>query len=286
LLNKKSKILILIFILLFILIVLLAYINKDNNKEDVPDEVKIDKPNDLIEITPNQYNKYIISTIPEERILVYIFNNYKDQELYEVEAAFENLDKSYRNLKFDDNFKNFSTYLQNKKNQIRKSSISSYSVSEYDDYKQYIIQDEFDNYYIFNETATMKYTVLLDTYTIDLPQFIEKYEKATTEEKVALNIDKIKQAINSGDYNYVYSKLNTTFKNNNYETVEKLGKYFKNELPDNINIEYKDFTNKGETYIYNIVITDLLGESSDSVNMQILMKLKDNRDYEISFSIK
>ncbi len=284
--NKKSKILILIFILLFILIVLLAYINKDNNKEDVPDEVKIDKPNDLIEITPNQYNKYIISTIPEERILVYIFNNYKDQELYEVEAAFENLDKSYRNLKFDDNFKNFSTYLQNKKNQIRKSSISSYSVSEYDDYKQYIIQDEFDNYYIFNETATMKYTVLLDTYTIDLPQFIEKYEKATTEEKVALNIDKIKQAINSGDYNYVYSKLNTTFKNNNYETVEKLGKYFKNELPDNINIEYKDFTNKGETYIYNIVITDLLGESSDSVNMQILMKLKDNRDYEISFSIK
>ena len=45
-------------------------------------------------------------------------------------------------------------------------------------------------------------------------------------------------------------------------------------------------TNEGETYIYNVELTDLLGKTDKTINMQILMQLKDDRDFVMSFSIK
>ena len=36
----------------------------------------------------------------------------------------------------------------------------------------------------------MKYTVILDTYTIDLPEYIEKYNKANDQQKTAYCINK------------------------------------------------------------------------------------------------
>lgn len=51
----------------------------------------------------------------------------------------------------------------------------------------------------------MNFTVILDTYTIDLPEFTEKYTKASDEEKVLLNIQKGFTAINDKDYRYVYN---------------------------------------------------------------------------------
>jgi hypothetical protein len=46
----------------------------------------------------------------------------------------------------------------------------------------------------------MDYKLILDEYTIDLPEFTEKYKKAAPQEKVGMNIEKIISAINNKDY--------------------------------------------------------------------------------------
>ena len=126
----------------------------------------------------------------------------------------------------------------------------------------------------------------MDEYSIDIAQFTETYDKAKTQEKVFLNIEKIKQALNTKDYEFVFSKLNTKFRNNNFNKVSDLEKYLSDKLPEFIKIDYQEFSNEGETYIYSLNITDLMGETDKTAYMQIVMKLKEDRDFEMSFSIK
>ena len=59
--------------------------------------------------------------------------------------------------------------------------LKSYKIDKNNDYTQYVLIDNLENYYIFRETSVMDYTVILDTYTIDLPEFLEKYENAKYE---------------------------------------------------------------------------------------------------------
>ena len=123
-------------------------------------------------------------------------------------------------------------------------------------------------------------------YTLDIPQLNEKYDEANEKGKCILNIEKVKQALNSGDYKYIYGKLNEQFKNKNYSTLSAFENYMKSNLNKYNKIEYKEFKNEGETYIYNVELTDLLGKTDKTINMQILMQLKDDRDFVMSFSIK
>ena len=54
------------------------------------------------------------------------------------------------------------------------------------------------------ESNITNYEVVLDTYTIDLPEFLEKYNKNSDEIKCGMNIQKLFDAINDEDYSYVY----------------------------------------------------------------------------------
>ena len=65
---------------------------------------------------------------------------------------------------------------------------------------RYVCKDGKDNFYIFNVNKVLDYTVVLDTYTVDLPEFTEKYNKVNAQEKVALNINKVITALNNKDY--------------------------------------------------------------------------------------
>ena len=79
---------------------------------------------------------------------------------------------------------------------------------------RYFCIDQNNNYYIFDQKSIMNFELILDSYTIDLPEFIEVYYVAEAPEKVALNIQKTFDALNCKDYNYVYSKLSEGFKKN------------------------------------------------------------------------
>ena len=63
--------------------------------------------------------------------------------------------------------------------QIYKLNVKKYQIENYDSYKQYICVDQDSNYYIINETNPGQYELILDIYTIDIPIYIEEYNKAT-----------------------------------------------------------------------------------------------------------
>lgn len=236
-------------------------------------------------IASNGYNSYIYQVADEETIAKDLFENYKNNLIYDIERAYELLDGEYRDKKFG-NIDNFKNYIKNNRNKITKMYITNYKNQSYNDYNQYMCLDNNKDYYIFDITSMTNYKVLLDVYTKDLPEFIEKYNSSNDQEKVLLNIEKIKQAINAKDYKYVYSKLAQSFRDNKYKTEEELKNYLNNNVYDYIEIQYNNFHNEGETYIYDVVIKNLMNESDKGINMQIIMQLKDNRDFVMSFSIK
>ena len=236
-------------------------------------------------IASNENNNIYQLSISDESMAKIYFNTYKDSFIDDFEYAYNHLDEEYKNKKFAE-FEDFKEFIEENREDIFKNNLLKWKREPYEDYTQFICQDDKGRYYIFKETAPMQYTVVLDTYTIDIPQFIEKYDACNPQEKVVLNIEKIKQALNSGDYSYVYSKLADSFKNNKYKTEKEFSEYMENAIYNNFDMKYKEFSNEGEIYIYNVEIKNLDNEEDKIINMQIIMQLKEERDFVMSFSIK
>ena len=125
--------------------------------------------------------------------------------LNDTKIAYQKLDSEYAEKKFGQ-YSNFESYVNNNKNNIIVASIDKYQVVENKNGKEYVCVDENGKYYIFMEEEVGKYSVVLDTYTIDLPEFIEKYNSANEKTKVGLNIQKVFDAINNEDYETIYCK--------------------------------------------------------------------------------
>lgn len=252
------------------------------DKEEL-ENMKIDYTIESINQKGNNIFSGVKST--QEAIAEDYFLNYKNIMLSDVNLAYSYLNKDYSERRFK-SVDEFKEYVKNHKEIFEKISMQQYGVIYYDNYFQYICMDQFGNYYIFNENATMDFNVLLDCYTIEFTEFTEKYDSTNEKGKCVLNIEKIKQALNSGDYRYVYNKLAESFKNNKYKTQQEFENYIKKAIYSNINIEYGDFSNEGSTYIYDIKITDASNAENAIINMQIIMQLKEDRDFIMSFSIK
>jgi hypothetical protein len=264
--------------------------NKNNTfsiqpAKDKNDLNSIEIKNDITTIEENDNNYFSNKDLTQEDTALEYFSNYKNIILSDSELAYSYLDNDYKQKRFG-NIDSFNNYIKENRKLLEQMRMQKYEIIYYDDYIEYICIDQYNNTYIFNEKDPLKYSALLDIYTTDLQKFTEKYDSSTTQEKVLLNIEKIKQAINSGDYSYAYSKLDEQFKKNNYKTENIFEEYLKNNLFKYNKIDYRNFTNQGNVYIYNIIVKDLIGESNKEVNMQIIMQLKDNRDFVMSFSIK
>ena len=260
------------------------------DKVNIGDNVK----NDIGEVANNGYN--IIKTVSAEDSTVAkeIFYNYKNSILYDTENAYQMLEETYREKKFGD-LEEYKRYVQNNYDNIKNSVVNQYQVVEYDDIKEYVCLDQNSNYYIFDILADGNYKVYLDTYTIDLPQFTEKYNKANAQEKVALNINKFIAALNAQDYGYIYSKLADSFKNNYFENEESLKEYLVNNLYENNEVEFEDFAQEGTIYTYKIKVTKIIledekeryyGKNAPSQNVNIVMQLNEGTDFIMSFSIE
>ena len=106
------------------------------------------------------------------------------------------------------------------------------------------------------------------------------------QERVAINIQKVVAALNNKDYRYVYSKLAEEFRANKYPTLESFESYISTKIYGNPQVKFGEFKNEGEIYIYDITLGESRASAGDPVNMQIIMKLTENRDFVMSFNIK
>ena len=53
--------------------------------------------------------------------------------------------------------------------------LSKLQVNYFDDEKQYVAYSNYSDYYIFQVKDVMDFSVLLDQYLVDIPQFVTKY---------------------------------------------------------------------------------------------------------------
>lgn len=269
---------------------------------------KAQSKNKVIEETT--YNKFKITTVNDEDIAKKYFRNLIYDLLHNTQETYNMLENEYKIKRFStlENFQNFinekssnllsmdmysikhleefeneelyNEYLRN----LKQVGLNKYHIKKYTNYTQYVCIDDYNNCYIFNETSPMNYTVLLDTYTVDLPEFIEKYNNSTTEEKILLNIQKCFEAINNKDYNYVYNKLDETFKANNFGSIERFEEYIKNNFFEQNEVTASNPQKQDDIYLYDITIKNALNATQK--NKTFVMKLKEGTDFVMSFNIE
>lgn len=240
---------------------------------------------DIEKIENNTYNKYTYNIIDDETHSSNLFKDYINGLIYNTRYIYNKLNEEYRETKFG-SFAEFTSYVEDNYYKLITPVLNSYQRTEEEDYTQYVLLASNEKYYIFYETAIMQYELILDTYTIDIPEFTERYNSVTTQEKVILNINKFMLAINDGDYKYVYRVLADSFKTNNFPTYESFETYMKNTFFEENEFDYVEFGDEGGTYYtYRVNITDASETSSNTISKTFIMLLGEGTDFELSFNV-
>lgn len=255
----------------------------ENGQYNDINEIQLEN-DDNFTIEANYYNQFTEEQVNYEYLAKQYVNSYKTLSLVKPEFMYELIDEEYRNAKFG-NLEQFEKYIEDNRENIQKINLQKFRVDNSEDYIQYICIDQNGRYYIFDETAIMDYKVILDIYTIDLPEFTQEYNNSTDAEKVLLNIQKVFSAINDGDYNYVYNKLDNTFRQNNFPTLESFETYITQNFYENNSIAYSNYQTSGNLHIYEISITNTNDENSTTITKNFIMQLLDGTDFVMSFSV-
>ena len=263
-------------------------------------------------IEKNNYNTQEDVTVSEKNVLDKYFDNYIYELMYRPEEAYSRLNEEYRIAKFTD-YNDFLNYINVHNSEITQMDIKSaktledfatedeyneymanyelkginlYKIEEKEEYKQYVCIDDFGNYYIFRENGVNDYDILLDTYTIDLPEFLEQYNNSNRKDKVLYNVQKIMDALNSKDYRYVYNKMDETFRNNNYKTLEEFEQYIQNSIFEKNTVGYTNYAESGDISTVDLKLQDKTETEDGIYTMTVAMQLKEGTDFVMSFTMK
>lgn len=246
------------------------------------DEITVTKFEETI--TKKENNIFTYPTMTNEDVVREYLSLYKKITLGSPKIMYNLLDEEYRDTRFGSLAK-YKEYVEQNLQDIKTAMVDKYQIVEQDEYTQYIIIDKKGNYYIFNEKEVMDYSVILDTYTIDTPQFIEKYNSANAQGRMALNLQKFFDAIENNDYNYAYNCLSEGFKNNNFASLESFEAYIRGICYSDLEIEYEEFEEKSGLYTYKIIITNLDDNNPSTIQKTFIMQLNEGTDFELSFDI-
>lgn len=270
--------------------------------------VNVDKER-IKAIEKNKYNKVIIRKVTSEGIAEDYFYDYIEKMLYNTQDAYNLLDNEYRkknfptykdfenyvinnkvilesldhnNLKSATEFKSYNDY-ENYYNEVMKYKMEEYAAISNNGIKTYIYKDSYKKYYIFKVSAAMKYTVMLDNYTIPTEDFIQTYNESSEVEKVVLNIKRFYMGIDDKNYGYSYSVLSESFKGNKYPTKDAFVQYAKQNFFEENEIEYISCEKQNGLYIYKIKIKDATGKNTETKTLNMIVKLNNGTDFEMSF---
>lgn len=236
------------------------------------------------EIQGNDYNRYQQKVFSNQDMAKEYFNSFRINMQYDPEYIYNNLDKEYSKKRFD-TYESFKKYVEKNKSLIEKEQLAKYKVNKYDDYTEYILIDKNENYYIIRETATMQYSLILDTYTLDLPEYVEKYNQSIDRQKVVYCITRFTKAVNDENYKFAYSMLAESFKNNYFKTQQDFENYAKQNFLGRSKLSFFSFKNEGDVYCTYSVTLSNKDDENNKVDKTFVVKLKEGTDFELSFNV-
>lgn len=247
------------------------------------DDVEIINDNKAIE--KNDNNMVVEAKISTEYLCQKYMEYYKRILLSSTGLAYKYLDNDYKEKRFGD-YETFKKYVQDNKEKIIGINLKEFFVEYYEGYSEYVCKDKYDNLYIFDEKGILDYTLKLDTYTIPTEKFKETYEEAEDYKKVQMNIDKFFQMINRQDYKNAYNCLAESFKNNYFKSEDEFTQYAKNKFFTYNKITFQSYEQKGnKLYIFKIKLEDITGENTDKKEIQVIMQLNEDLNFEMAFGM-
>lgn len=240
-----------------------------------------------VSIQSNEYNDISLEeTVNDLTVIRIYFDDYKFKAINKPEEAFNLLDAKYKKAKFDDNVNAYKQYVKDNTNQIQDANIIKHGITTLENgNKQYIIIDNFDNYYKFTETGINKYIVVLDNYTLQTDEETKKYNKLSSQEKAVSNVDKVMKLINEKNYSTVYNYLNSEFKNTYFPTLDRFTNYMKQNFFDNNIVGQMTVGNQGDNYIVTVPYKEFLSSAAEEKEVVFLVRLKEGTNFELSINI-
>ena len=255
--------------------------------ENAKNNVVSTKYNQDIVIQSNAYNGIILEEITTDLSVMRIyFDDYKFKAINKPEEAFYLLDADYRTKKFDNNVNAYKQYIKNNLEQLQDANIMKHGITTLENgNKEYIIIDNFNNYYKFTETGVNEYIVILDNYTLQTDETTQKYNKLTSQEKAVTNVDKVMKLINEKSYSTVYGYLNNEFKNMYFPTLDSFANYIEQNFSDNNIVGQMTVGNQGDNYIVTVPYKEFLSAQAEEKEVIFLVKLKEGTNFELSINM-
>lgn len=237
-------------------------------------------------VEKNDFNTFKYKNTDSQTVAMDYFNNYKKLLSNNAEALYNVLDEEYREKRFG-SLEDFQQYLNSNREELEGANVSSYLVNNYENYTEYVCKDQYENLYIFRATAVMKYSLLLDTYTITTDEFKQQYQNSSNENKVKLNVDKWFDMINNRDYKNAFNYLDETFRTNNLKNdPNTFEAYMREQYPLHYQVLYGEITERNGTYVQSIKLKDITGEDSTEYMLDIIMQLQDDMNFVMSFTMQ
>lgn len=253
------------------------FMKKEKYNKDRTDEVKLDDSN----IEQNDYNTFIYSSSNNQSIAIQYFSDLKEKMKNDRKMLYDILDKEYKEKRFD-NYEKFYNYLNNLNERIDRLDVSKFKFLD----NRIKIIDNYNNMYTFEIGDFMKYSIVMDDYTIEDNEFNEIYDKLSDANKVSVNIQKFIKMLNLKDYESAYKLLDSNFKKNNYPSIEAFKKYVEKNLFDYSKITAVNNSNKtGNYYITSLDLEDGESENIRKKQITIIMQLLEGTDFVMSFSM-
>lgn len=246
-------------------------------------EIELQEYNDTIE--KNNYNILKYTTYKDDKITQKYFDYYKEIVHYDKDEIYNLLDDEYKNKRFGSK-EVFSKYIDSIEDSEDVITAKQYTVNTYDDYKEYVCKDQYENLYIFKEKAPMDVTIELDTYTLDTDKFKERYNSSNTQYKVMMNIDKVRQMMNVRDYRSMFKYLDESFRKTYFENdVDKFEDYMKYHFPSHYKFEYGDYSEDSGISIQDVTMEDMTGKDTTNIGEKFYMQLNEGTDFVMSFNV-
>lgn len=247
------------------------------------DDIDTVTPVKLDSIEENSLNTFVVAQSTDQDIIKEIMKLYKRTILGYQETFYNNyINNNYKNKKFG-NFSEFKDYVSKNESLIAQIDIKQYKNISTDNNKVYSIIDQYGNTLIIEYNSVINYKVYFDNYTVELDTFKEDYENTSDEGKILINLGKFKQMLNSKDYNAIYNKLNSTFKQNNFNNVNKLSEYLSENIYSINTISLENYEQNNDYYVCECSLKNQKDESQEK-SFTVILKLIDSNNFEMSFS--
>ena len=212
-----------------------------------------------------------------------LFDRYKFDLKYDNENLYKKISTKYKEKKFN-TVQDLKNYIKANQNELYDEKLTSYKKTKHENYTELIGYTDKNKSYIFNVINIMDYTIEFDSYLVVTQSQEDNYEKLLPQAQAKYCIDRVIEAINNKDYDFVYDRLNPVLKNNYYKNKEDFVRFINNNFYDTNSYELeKDYLMiSSNMYQFDVKVYSTQTNELYFNWLTMSITLSDNAEFKVS----